>query len=155
MDSEKLQFIQSDFPRLLETLQPGTPAKWGKMNAQQMVEHVADFFKVSGNKIQFGILTPEEHLPKYMDFLHSDKAFRENTKAPAAVLPEEPLAERNPGLPEAIAELKSEVAFFNDYFSEDPERRTAHPVFGNLNYEEWVLLHYKHVQHHLKQFGLL
>ena len=30
-----------------------------------------------------------------------------------------------------------------------------HPVFGELNFEEWALLHYKHVTHPLRRFGLL
>ncbi|MBS1978906.1 MAG: DUF1569 domain-containing protein [Bacteroidetes bacterium] len=30
---------------------------------------------------------------------------------------------------------------------------TAHPFFGNLSREEWGRLIYKHLDHHLKQFG--
>ena len=59
------------------------------MNAQQMVEHVAGFFKVSTNQLKFPLVTPEEHFQSLKNFLLSDKEFRENTKAP--VLPEEPL----------------------------------------------------------------
>lgn len=29
------------------------------------------------------------------------------------------------------------------------------PVLGDLNFEEWIMLHYKHVMHHAKQFGLI
>jgi tRNA A58 N-methylase Trm61 len=47
------------------------------MNVQQMVEHVTDFFKVSFDHIKFDLVTPEEHLPKYKEFLMSDKEFRE------------------------------------------------------------------------------
>lgn len=125
------------------------------MNAQQMVEHVTDFFRVSNNKIKLPVVTPEEHLPKYMAFLYSDKEFRENTQAPTDIVPEEPVAERNAGLPDAISELENEVNEFVAYFNGVPDRKTSHPVFGSLNYEEWVLLHYKHVTHHLRQFGLL
>ncbi|WP_424351099.1 DUF1569 domain-containing protein [Lutimonas sp.] len=28
-----------------------------------------------------------------------------------------------------------------------------HPFFGELNREEWARLVYKHLDHHLKQFG--
>jgi len=38
---------------------------------------------------------------------------------------------------------------------DDKLKTTLHPVFGELNFEEWILLHYKHVTHHLKQFGLI
>ena len=30
----------------------------------------------------------------------------------------------------------------------------AHPIFGNLNKEDWGLIIYKHLDHHLRQFGV-
>ena len=56
---------------------------------------------------------------------------------------------------EAVADLSRSVEAFETYFKVDPDIRTMHPVFGELNFEEWVLLHYKHVTHHLRQFELL
>lgn len=153
MDQEKADFIREGFLSLLNGLSPDTRAVWGKMNPQQMVEHVTGFFLVSIDKLQFPLVTPEEHLPKFKEFLQSDKQFRENTKAP--VLPEEPLPVREPNLASAIQQLKATIDSFFAYFSDDPNKKTLHPVFGWLNFEEWILLHYKHVTHHTRQFGLL
>ncbi len=153
MDQDKLSFIKNDFVTKLKSLNPDTVGKWGKMNAQQMVEHVAGFFKVSTNQIQFPLVTPEEHLPKFKAFLLSDKEFRENTKAP--VLPEEPLPVAHNSLQEAIEELEEQINLFVEKFSSGEIGLSQHPVFGDLNFEEWVLLHYKHVMHHAKQFGLM
>ncbi len=55
-----------------------------------MLEPTAKFFQVTTNKTQFSLVTPLEHLPKYLEFLWSEKEFKENTKEP--VLPEEPLS---------------------------------------------------------------
>jgi hydroxymethylglutaryl-CoA reductase len=55
----------------------------------------------------------------------------------------------------AINELENEVRNFFAFFENEPGIRTQHPVFGDLNFEDWILLHYKHVSHHLKQFNLL
>ena len=153
MNEQKLQFLKDDFIPLIKHLAPDAMGKWGKMNGQQMVEHVTGFFKVSTEKIRFPLVTPAEHLPKFKEFLLSDKEFRENTKAP--VLPEEPLPLRNNIMQNAVAELEDEVNGFFDYFKGDAERKTSHPVFGELNFAEWVQLHHKHVTHHLKQFGLI
>ena len=90
-----------------------------------------------------------------MAFLLSDKAFRENTKAPANIVAEEPLATTTENMQAAINKLQQAVNDFCKYFEKDPTQKTTHPVFGPLNFEEWVLLHYKHVTHHLRQFGLL
>lgn len=155
MDTAKLDFIQHQFVLLLRNLPAITPGKWGKMNAQQMVEHVTAFFKVSSNRINFPLVSPSEHLPKLKAFLLSDKEFRENTKAPTSVIGEEPLPIRTNNMDEAIEALQQSIDEFVEYFKGDDYKTTLHPVFGELNFEEWVLLHYKHVVHHGKQFGLV
>ena len=152
MDQVKLIFLQSQFIPLLYEIDPAVPPRWGKMNEQQMVEHVSAFFKLSSDKLRLDLITPPEQLPKFKEFLLSEKEFRENTKAP--VLPEDPLPVRTKDISEARKELENEVNEFFYFFRDDPEKTTLHPVFGALNFSEWILLHYKHVKHHLKQFGV-
>lgn len=155
MNQEKFNFLKNKFLPLLKNLPADAKGKWGKMNGQQMVEHVSGFFAVSYEKLKFPLVTPVEHLPKYKEFLMSEKEFRENTKAPDNVLPEEPTPLRNASMDEAIKALEKSVHYFFTYFSENPDKKTLHPVFGELNFAEWVQLHHKHVIHHLKQFGLI
>lgn len=152
MTPEKIHFLKDQFIPLLQKLKGDEIGRWGKMNAQQMTEHVSGFFKVSTQKIYFPLTTPSEHLPRYKEFLLSDKEFRENTKAP--VLPEEPLPLRLPSMHEALQELQADVNDFFNFFKNDPLKTTLHPAFGELNFNEWIQLHHKHVIHHLKQFGL-
>ena len=154
MDTNKLNFIQHEFIKRLHDLPGNAAGKWGRMNAQQMVEHVTGFFKISSNKINFPLVSPSEHLPKLKAFLLSDKEFRENTKAPSSVIGEEPMPVRTNNMEEAISMLQQSVNEFVEYFKGDDYKTTLHPVFGELNFEEWVLLHYKHLVHHGKQFGL-
>lgn len=153
MHSYKLTFITEQFVPLLKTLHNSTSPKWGKMNAQQMIEHVTDFFKVSTGKIHFDLVTPEEHLPKYMEFLLSDKEFRENTKAP--VLPDDPFPIKNESIEIAIEKLNEEIQYFVSYYSTNPDVQNLHPVFGTLHFTQWIQLHYKHVTHHARQFNLI
>lgn len=155
MDEQKLKFITKDVVTLFKTLTAGKMGNWGKMNAQQAVEHLAAFFSVSSGKIKFDLVTPVEHLPKYKEFLLSDKEFRENTKAPTNVIGEEALPLRYANMEEALEKLEDSIKAFENNFKDDAEKKTLHPVFGELNFEEWVLLHYKHVRHHLRQFGLI
>lgn len=155
MNNEKLEFIVRIFPELLQQANENVQPQWGKMSLQQMIEHVTDFFKVSSNTIQFTLLSPKEHLPKLKAFLLSDKEFKENTKAPEQVLPSEPLPIKHESLPIAIQELKAAIEKFILYFNENKNGTTIHPVFGALTFDEWILLHYKHVLHHSKQFNLV
>jgi Protein of unknown function (DUF1569) len=154
MDEQKLNFLK-DCTALFKKLSAGAMGNWGKMNAQQAVEHIAAFFAVSSGKIKFDLVTPVEHLPKYKEFLLSDKEFRENTKAPTNVIGEEALPLRYANMDEALEKLAGSITAFENYFKDDPLQTTLHPVFGELNFEEWVLLHYKHVTHHARQFGLM
>lgn len=155
MDAEKFDFIQTKFVPLVKTLPADAVGRWGKMNGQQMTEHVTAFFNVSIGKIKFPLVTPEEHLPKFKEFLLSDKQFRENTKAPTSVIGEEALPLRYATMEEAVNKLAASIQGFENYFKDDPGKKTLHPVFGELNFDEWVLLHYKHITHHGRQFGLL
>lgn len=123
------------------------------MNAQQMIEHVSAFFKVSTQKIYFPLTTPPEQLPRYKEFLLSEKEFKENTKAP--MLPEEPFPLQYSTIEEATDDLEKSIADFFILFKDDPGKTTLHPAFGELNFNEWIQLHHKHITHHLKQFGLL
>ncbi len=148
-------FLKEEMFGLFNKLQADAKPVWGKMNAQQMTEHVADVFDISANKISIPLLTPEEHLPKYLEFLRSEKRFRENTKAPEQFIGEEPQAIRCIGIHESIKTLELSVNDFFYYFIENPTSKTMHPGFGPLGYEDWVLLHYKHATHHLVQFNLI
>jgi oxepin-CoA hydrolase/3-oxo-5,6-dehydrosuberyl-CoA semialdehyde dehydrogenase len=152
-DQQKLAFISTGIVPLLRNLSEDAIMKWGKMNAQQMVEHLSAFFRVSTNKLHFPLVTPEDQLPSFKAFLRSEKEFRENTKAP--VLPEEPFPVQFANFKDAVNDLEKEIGDFVTLFSNDTNLTTQHPVFGDLNFDDWVLLHYKHVVHHLKQFGLM
>jgi oxepin-CoA hydrolase/3-oxo-5,6-dehydrosuberyl-CoA semialdehyde dehydrogenase len=155
MNEIKATFLRKDLFVLLETANPVITPGWGKMNTQEMIEHLAHFFDVSTERRKYDLVTPEEHLPKYKEFLLSEKQFRENTKAPSSILGETPLPLETTGIEEAKMKLNESVNNFFDYFKGRPGYKTMHPAFGMLDFDEWVLLHYKHITHHLRQFGLM
>ena len=155
MDIEKHKFLTKELPQLIKALPADAVGKWGKMNGQQMIEHVAAFFDVSSGLIMFDLVTPAEQLHRFRDFLFSEKQFKENTRAPLNVIGEEPLPLKFSGITQANENLERSIISFENYFKNNPLKKTLHPVFGELNFEEWVLLHYKHVTHHLRQFGVM
>lgn len=154
MRDKKIDFIKSELFNSLNEITPETKRNWGKMSPQHMVEHLADFFNVSAGKLKFELVTPGEQLPKYRDFLLSEKQFRENTQAPPSIVSTEPGPLRKESIAAAIEHLKESVNDFFEYYGGEDVEATVHPVFGPLNFDEWVKLHFKHVTHHLRQFGL-
>ncbi len=153
MENEKLNFINNEFPELLKKLTPDTPRKWGLMNAQQMVEHLSDYLRIASGKNPAKIITPEEQLPAFKRFLESEKQFRPGTVNPLNT--GEPLLLRLNNLDEAKTEYLSEMNNFYTAFKNEPGKITAHPAFGLCNYDEWLKMHYKHLAHHARQFGLM
>ncbi len=151
MDKNKLDFVLIEFPAKLKALDPQTKGLWGKMNVQQMIEHMIDSVKEANGKIPRTIVTAPERLQATKDFLMSEKEFKPNTKN--VLMGEEPLPVRHVKISDAIAELESEIKDFEKHFASFPDARITNAFFGDLNYEEWVQLLHKHSMHHLKQFG--
>ena len=154
MSFEKENFLRTKLVRYLQQLDPATPARWGKMNVQQMIEHfITDGVRVASGQRKFEtIITPAEHLIKFRDFLLSDRPFRPNTKNP--LLAEEPAPLQFKTVQAAIGSLQEELIYFFEAFEKDQRLTTRNPIFGDLDFVENVQLLHKHARHHLNQFGV-
>jgi len=149
---EKIQFLKSDYLPALSTLAPDAARLWGKMNVQQMVEHMADYMRIANGKTILPIAVDEAIVPRMQAFLATEKPMRENT--PNSLLPDEPPAVKHPTLQAAIDELTLEIRDFFSAFEAQPSLQLVHPFFGVLGYEQQIQLLYKHCTHHLRQFGV-
>ncbi len=127
------------------------PRKWGKMNVQQMIEHMSDYVRIANGRTPVDIVTPDEQLSRMQVFLASDKQFRENT--PNILMPDIPNAEKHATKQDAVNELQEELNQFFTVHEQEAGRKTANPFFGMLDYDLQVHLLYKHAIHHLRQFG--
>jgi hypothetical protein len=150
---EKLKWLQQDFIQMLQTLPADAKGNWGVMNAQEMVEHLSDSARQGNGKSPRALLTPEDLVDRYKSFLVSDKPFKENTSNPG--MPEIPVPLLKSNMQEAIEELKIEFNDLADYYKGAESKEVINPIFGPLNYEQWVQLLYKHSRHHARQFGLI
>lgn len=150
---DKKKFLKEDFTKLLASLKSDAKGKWGKMNAQQMVEHMSDAFRTGSGRTPASPVLTAEQTQKAYAFLMSEKPFRENTANP--LLGPEPVAVKSAVMSTAIAELQSEIDFFLQSFEGQDGRRVVNPFYGNLNFEEQVRLLHKHAMHHARQFGLV
>ena len=152
MNFEKENFLRTKLVSRLQQLPPGVLPLWGKMNVQQMIEHMIDVIMVASGKIKLPVVTPADRLPKLQEFMLSEKPFRENTKSP--VLGEEPAPLKKHTKEAAIGKLQEEIIYFFEAFEQKPGLKTTNPVFGELDFDMNIQLLYKHSLHHLKQFGV-
>lgn len=152
MNFEKENFLRTKFISLLQKLDNHTIPLWGKMNVQQMIEHFTDVVMSASGKIKLPIVTPADKLPRFREFMFSEKPFKENTKSP--VLAEEPAPLKKHTKEAAIGKLQEELIYFFEIFENTPGLKTINPVFGELDFDGNIQLLYKHALHHLRQFGI-
>ena len=126
-------------------------ANWGKMNFNQMLEHLIESCKNASGDISFdSIHSPEERVPLMQGFLMTDKLFKPETKN--AMMGEEPAPVMNEDTHALLNELQSQLNRFAARFENNQELLVRNPIFGDLNEELWTRLLYKHCIHHLHQF---
>ena len=150
-----MKFVQADlcaFLEILENLDEKKSASWGKMTPQRMIEHLSDCIYMSCGIGNHELLIPEEKIKGMQAFLYSEKEMLQNILVPFA---KENTPLRNTDIELAIDEFTMAWVDFEEMYSEDPQKTALHPYYGNLNYEQWLLLHSKHFTHHFTQFGLM
>ncbi|HEY0702504.1 MAG TPA: DUF1569 domain-containing protein [Candidatus Acidoferrales bacterium] len=134
----------------LAQLRPDSTRQWGKMNAAQALAHcsmamewaVGDTVapRMFVGRIIGGWIKPR--------MLGDDQPMRRNSPtAPTLVVADERNLE---------AERKRLSALIDRFAAAGPTGCTTNPhsFFGRMTGEEWAILTYKHLDHHLRQFGV-
>jgi hypothetical protein len=142
-----------DFLIKLDELKPDQKPLWGKMTAQHMVEHLIWSVQGSNGNLKFDCSFPPERLPAMKNFLLSDKPLQKLYTNP--LIGPDLVELNNANLEEAKEILKEEISYYHTYFQQNPNSKPIHMIFGELNKEEWDVLHKKHFTLHLSQFGLI
>ena len=131
-------------------LEPGSQRQWGKMNAGQAVAHCS-------GPLEWAVgdsCPPRMFLGWILGPIVKAKVLRDETpmgrNAPTAkslVVADERNLE---------VEQKRLFALIDRFVAAGPKGCTTHPhtFFGRLTPEEWATLMYKHLDHHLRQFGV-
>lgn len=140
----------AEIQQRVATLRADSPRQWGKMNAGQAAAHCATAMEMATGdlklpRVWFGYLFGG--LAKGM-VLAEGKQMQRN--APTA-------KELRFGDARNVEEEKKRLSELVERFAQGgPARCTTHPhpFFGALTPDEWAVLLYKHLDHHLRQFGV-
>jgi hypothetical protein len=139
---------------LLGPLSADTPAVWGKMSAQHMLEHLMLPLQIAMGKFEVEQVTSPEKVEKVKRLMLLGEApLRRDFVAPFIGDDLQQLQYANIKL--AKEALLQEVESFIKYAEARPQLLHTHPIFGLLNKTEWFLFQNKHFTHHFTQFGLL
>lgn len=133
----------------IDKLSPNSKPEWGKMKVAQMLAHCSAFQDIamghsSPARGWLGILIGNFVKPMF----YNDKPVARNMSTISTILIED---ERE--FEAEKEKLKEKIITFQH---NGPEKCTTHPhaFFGTLTPEQWGKGIYKHLDHHLKQFGV-
>ena len=132
----------------IDTLQPAAQRQWGKMDVAQMMAHCsAGLDMASGQLILPRLFIGRLLGPLVKPIFTNEKPFgRNNPTDPKLVV-----SDQRDFLREQ-SRLKVKVQQFYEG-GEAKCTRHPHPFFGDLSPQAWSRGMYKHMDHHLRQFG--
>ena len=131
----------------ISQINENSEALWGKMTAAQMIVHCQAPIKIGVGELKlssnliFMILGPiikkklmkeepfEKHLPTHKSFIVKYD-------------------------PELEAEKQKLIDLVNKLNDKKELLASKHPIFGKMNAAQWDMLNWKHLDHHLRQFGV-
>ena len=143
--------LVEDTKRRIQRLTSESARLWGKMSLAQTLAHCH-----SGILMAMGVIQPKRAsfpanvlgpLIKPL-VLRNDKPMRRNSPSSPELFPAEPLC--------VFEGERARLITTIDRFASEGAAccsRHPHPFFGPLEPHEWAILMYKHVDHHLRQFG--
>jgi len=132
----------------IEKLGPENKALWGKMNVSQMMAHCANALDLAMGNIK----PKRQFIGKLLGWLFkrsytSEKPFAKNvpTIKGGEVVEEKKFEDEKYRLLERLEFIHSKgYSICTDH---------PHPILGKFSPEEWGKGMYKHLDHHLRQFG--
>ncbi len=130
----------------IEALTPESLPLWGKMDSAQMMAHCAEIIEVSSGKDLKNTPFMVKMLKKLIRrMVLSDKPYRRDMKTHPQYIRSSRL-DFDDEKERLVRVLKRSLT--------DKDRPTTHPLLGILTPEERGAASYKHLNHHLEQFGV-
>jgi hypothetical protein len=144
--------LAEELKQRLIRMQPGAP-QWGRMNSTQALAHCT-----CGLHMAMGVINPKPAplpariigaLIKPLVF-GDDKPMRRNSPSSPELFPANaPASDFEHERTQLIAAIDTFVTQKAACCSPHP-----HPFFGRLTPQQWAILAYKHLDHHLRQFNV-
>jgi hypothetical protein len=132
----------------IDKLTPTTERQWGKMDVAQMMAHCSAAMEMASGKINPPRLLIGRVLgPIFKSIYTNEKPFSQNNPTDKALVVADPR-----DFQREQERLKVCVRQFHDG-GEAKCTRNPHPFFGSLSPQDWARGMYKHMDHHLRQFG--
>jgi len=144
------QSVADEIIERIQQLKPTTPAQWGKMNVSQMLAHCNVTYEMAyENKHPKPNFLMRMILKAFVkNLVVNEIPYKKNAQtAPAFLITDEKEFDKEKN--RLIQYIQKTV----DLGAESFEQKESHS-FGPLSITEWNNMFYKHLDHHLRQFGV-
>lgn len=145
-DTKTLTEIKNRIDNLSEETKPN----WGKMNSGQMLRHCQTPFNIVNGTVE--MKTKVGFMKKLVfkmmkSLMYNDKKWRHNVPTP-----KEFIVDYQVNFNDEKGVLFELIDDFHQ--RKDQAKFEPHPVFGKFKKDQWGKMQYKHLDHHLTQFGV-
>ena len=133
----------------IEKLNPQNQPIWGKMSVSQMLRHCQKPLEVANGKLE---LPRPNALKRYVfglfkSSLYDDKPWRHNLPTAKEFVIK--------NTTDFQVEKEKLIADINEFEKKSTNLNWPdHPMFGKFTTDQWGKMQYKHLDHHLMQFGV-
>lgn len=131
----------------LDQFSEDKPRQWGKMSHGQTMAHCQGPFNIMLEKKDYGMKPNWLINLFFKKSMYNDKPWRKNLPTAKFLKQTEP---------RDLSEEKAKLLALLDEFESQRERNDwkPHPGFGHFTKEQYGQMQYKHLDHHLTQFGV-
>ena len=131
----------------INKLTPQSPAQWGKMNVAQMLAHLQEPMAIAldGKTVKANWLM-RLIFPLFKSKLWDEVPYKRSLPTSPSFI--------TLGSEKDFEKEKSGLMQMVNRFTEANILSDRHPVFGKLTKENWSKATWKHIDHHLQQFGV-
>ena len=145
--------VKEDLFERLNKLNSATKARWGKLNAEQMLRHLSE-----ANRMALGeLIMPDRSnfltrtIFKWMFLSNIKPAGRE--KGNVQTFPEVDVVKRRIEVDDIETEKRRYIQSINNIINA-PALHPTHTAFGKMKRKDWGLLAYAHSDYHFTQFNI-
>lgn len=130
----------------INQLKPDSQRQWGKMDVAQMLAHVQCPINFAyGNHTIRGSFLLKLIGPMFKSVLFNETPYKQSLPTDKTYV----VADSR-----EFEKEKQQLIELLNRFSEKVILEAPHPVFGKLSKEQWSKATWKHLDHHLRQFGV-
>ncbi|MBL0130394.1 MAG: DUF1569 domain-containing protein [Chitinophagaceae bacterium] len=139
--------VKKEITDRIQKLSAQSERVWGKMDVAQMLAHVQIPMGVAfGTSTVKGNWLMKLILPLFKKALYDEKPWKPGLPTDKTFI--------MTGQSKDFEKEKNQLLDNITRFTESNMINEKHPVFGKLTKEQWSKATWKHIDHHLKQFGV-